>query len=206
MHGQKTLFIEIIMGVILGAVLLAIADVLVQDFEEGVYQGSYQPVLLTIALLIFAEMFLGLRRYHIRLEEDYANFYLYFDILLGLVFVAFVELIRNSVEDELLVLPAMVLCAVVFVALAARSIIPYRRIEDLETKLAQARIEKSTLLVPIYFNAVGVVACFCIFMAARYDAFLGLTINAWTWIGFVLFILYVIAMNITRSQVKFSLR
>ena len=151
-------------------------------------------------------MFLGLRRYHLRLEEDYANFYLYFDILLGLIFVAFVELIRNSLEDESLVGPAMILCAIVFVALAGRSIIPYRRIQDLETKLAQTRIEKSTLLVPIYFNGVGVIACFCMFMAARDGAFLGLTINAWVWIGFVLFVLYVIAMNITRSQVKFSMR
>jgi hypothetical protein len=202
MHGQKTLFIEIIMGVILGAVLLAIADVLTQNLSRD----NFQAVLLTIALLIFAEMFLGLRRYHIRLEEDYANFYLYFDILLGLIFVAFVELIRQSVTTPAFLAPAMLICAVVFVALGIRNIIPYKRIQDLETKLAQERIEKSTLLVPIYFNGVGVVACLCMYLAVQNDAFLGLTINTWVWIGLFVFILYVIAMNITRSQIKFSLR
>lgn len=194
MGHKKTLFIEIIMGVILGVVLVAIGEVLAADLNRG----NYQAVLLVIALLIFAELYIGLQRYHETLEVEYRDFYLYYDISLGLIFVVFVQLIKSSVKNPDLVAPAMILCAIMFVILALRQIIPYKRINDLDTKLDQTRLLKSKLTIPIYFNFAGCLTCAFIYLAAIDGSFLGLTLVGWAWVGFFMFMLYAIGMNIAK--------
>ena len=197
MGEQKTFFISIIMGVILGGVLLAIAKVLAEDLSPQ----NYQAVLLIIGLLIFAELYLGLIRYHQTLEESYDPFYLYYDIVLGLMYIIFVQLIENSVlEDgqEDLVAPAMILCAIIFIVMAVRNYIPFRRIQDLDTKLDQTRMKKTKLIIPMGFNILGCIFSIFILLAFISGSFLSLDISTWSWIGFVLFLVYAILMNVTE--------
>lgn len=198
MGEQKTLFIEIIMGVILGAVLVAIANVVAKNLSPQ----NFQAVLLVIGLLIFAELYLGLIRYHQTLEESYEPFYLYYDIVIGLMFIVFVQLIETSVSEDIeqqkLVIPAMVLCAVIFIVMAIRNVIPYRRIQDLETKLDQTRLKKINLQIPMGFNIVGCIFSIVILIAFINGSFLSLGISTWVWIGFFLFLVYAIPMNVTR--------
>ena len=196
MGKQKTLFIEIIMGVILGVVRVAIGEVLAKDLSLS----NYRMVLLVIGLLIFAELYLGLVRYHQTLEVAYPHLYLYYDISLGLLFVAFVQLIKSSVTDSTLVGPAMLICAALFFFLAIRNIIPYSRIQDLETKLDQTRLRKINLQIPIAFNIAGFFICIFIYFAAidKDGTFLRLDLVGWAWAGFFMFMIYVIAMNIAQ--------
>ena len=194
MGKQKTLFIEIIMGVILGVVLVAIGEVLAGDLSLS----NYRMVLLVIGLLIFAELYLGLVRYHQTLEVAYPHLYLYYDISLGLLFVAFIQLIKSSVQNPDLVAPAMLLCAAMFFFLAIRNVIPYTRIQDLETKLDQTRLKKINLQIPIVFNIAGCITCIFIYLAAINDTFLGLDLVGWAWASFFMFMIYVIAMNIAQ--------
>jgi len=194
MGKQKTLFIEIIMGVILGVVLVAIGEVLAGDLSLS----NYRMVLLVIGLLIFAELYLGLVRYHQTLEVAYPHLYLYYDISLGLLFVAFIQLIKSSVQNPDLVAPAMLLCAIMFVFLAIRNVIPYSRIQDLETKLDQTRLKKINLQIPIVFNIAGCITCIFIYLAAINGTFLGLDLVGWAWASFFMFMIYVIAMNIAQ--------
>jgi hypothetical protein len=194
MGKQKTLFIEIIMGVILGVVLVAIGEVLAGDLSLS----NYRMVLLVIGLLIFAELYLGLVRYHQTLEVAYPHLYLYYDISLGLLFVAFIQLIKSSVQNPDLVAPAMLLCAIMFIFLAIRNIIPYSRIQDLETKLDQTRLKKINLQIPIVFNIAACITCIFIYLAAINGTFLGLDLVGWAWTGFFMFMIYVIAMNIAQ--------
>jgi len=205
--GQKqTLFIEIIMGVILGTVLVAVGQELVENFSLA----NYSVVLLVIGLLIFAELYLWLELYHETLEVYYAPLYMYFDITLGLMFVIFVLLIRSSSDDPgepYLVDEAMLLCAIIFIVLSIRSYIPYRGIQDLDTKLAQARMNKFKIRIPIFSNTVGAIISICIYMAAtRQGTFLTLSLSVWAWLGLLLFLIYAILMHVFELDFDISLR
>jgi hypothetical protein len=202
--GQKqTLFIEIIMGVILGTVLVAVGQELVENFSLA----NYSVVLLVIGLLIFAELYLWLELYHETLEVYYAPLYMYFDITLGLMFVIFVLLIRSSTDEQYLVDEAMLLCAIIFIVLSFRSYIPYRGIQDLDTKLAQARMNKFKIRIPIFSNTVGAIISICIYMAAtRQGTFLSLSLSAWAWLGLLLFLFYAILMHVFELDFDISLR
>lgn len=199
MHEKQTLFIEIIMGVILGAVLVALGEELTEDFTIF----NYHAVLLVIGLLIFAELYLWLDLYHETLEVDYAPLYMYFDIMLGMMFVVFVLLIRNSADDDVLVAQAMILCAVIFILLSVRNYIPYRSIQDLETKLQQARINKFKIRIPMISNIVGCLLSIIIFYAAYngQDVFF-ISLSSWVWIAFVTFLIYATLMHVFKLDIS----
>ena len=172
-------FVEVVMSVIAGALLLDTPRFLVGGFTPTNWRG----LMLIMALLIFLELYLVLIKYHRMLELTYAPFFLFLDCLAGLLFVYFVELVKQSETQPAYLGQAMIICGVVFVLLAIRQLISYHRVDHLEARLDTIEIQKKDLVFPIIADGFGVVLCLCILLADRYERFLLLGVVGWCWVG-----------------------
>lgn len=190
-------FISLTMAVIIGALLTQTSTTLITKFSLR----NAEAVLLILALLIFLEMYIVLVRYHQLIELEYHPLYFFFDLIIGLLFVIFVQLIQKDLGT------AMLLVASIFVLLAVRQIISYRLSAMLDAKIEKLAILKKDLIAPIIADFLAIPVCLAIYAASRNNGwFLAIDTLGWSWIGFLLFILYLLSVYVFKFELRTSLR
>ncbi len=201
MEERNFQFVSLTMAVILGILLTQTASALLADFELQ----NAKTILLLISLLIFLEMYIVLARYHQYLAEKYAAIYLFFDCFVGLLFVTFVQLIQDAKPGEIYFQRAPLVAAIIFAMLCVRQILTYRKINDLDSKLKEAGLLKKDLIIPMFADLVGLVVCVCIYMAEKNAVFVSISTLGWSWIAFILFIVYFLSVYVFKFTIRPSL-
>lgn len=198
MEERNFQFVGLTMAVILGALLVRTPEVMIQDFSTS----NVTAVLLVFALLIFTENYVILVRYHQYLEVKYVPLNLFVDVVVGLLFITFVELIIN--QDNRVANPitlGMTVCAFLLAIGAIRQVYNYRMIQDLETKLSDAGITRNRLIVPMVADTLGIFICIFIILADQISSFPLGTIG-WSWFAVIGFGLYLMSEHVIKLDIQ----
>ncbi|MDQ3247873.1 MAG: hypothetical protein M3Q45_01565 [Chloroflexota bacterium] len=195
MADRNFQFVSLTMAVILGVLLTQTSTTMIEEFSLR----NAKAILLVLALLIFLEMYIVLVRYHQLLDLEYQPIYFFFDLLIGLLFVTFVELIGKQLGT------AMLLLGVIFVLLALRQLITYRKIAMLDTKVEKLSVPKKELLFPIIADFLAIPICIAIYLAERNGSrFLSIATIGWAWLGIGLFIVYLLSVYVIKLELRTS--
>ncbi len=198
MEERNFQFVGLTMAVILGALLVRTPEVMIQDFSAS----NVTAVLLVFALLIFTENYVILVRYHQYLEVKYVPLNLFVDVVVGLLFITFVELIIN--QDNRVANPitlGMTVCAFLLAIGAIRQVYNYRMIQDLGTKLSDAGITRNRLIVPMVADTLGIFICVFIILADQIPSFPLGTIG-WSWFAVIGFGLYLLSEHVIKLDIQ----
>ena len=192
MEERNFQFVGLTMAVILGTLLVKTPPVLIEDFSTS----NVTAILLIFALLIFTENYVILVRYHQYLEVKYVPLNLFVDLLIGFLFIAFVELI---LDDSIAV--GMAVCAALLGVGAARQLYNYRMIQDLETKLLEVGISRNRLIIPMVADTLGIFICIFVILASQIPSF-PLSVASWSWLAVIGFGLYLMSEHVFKLDVQ----
>jgi hypothetical protein len=201
MDNRNFRFVEITIAFLLGALLQDTAPTLIHKLSIF----NYRAILLIVSLVILAEMYIVLFRYHQRLNAPYPAFLLFFDITIGLGLMTMIEMLRDW-NDEAHARTSLVLAGLGFVALALRQAITYRMVDNIEAQLMEQKdIHKKDLLTPIVADIIAIPLCFCIYLSIKRTSFLTMGPIQWSWIAFCCCLLYFVLMYIWKPTIKVDL-
>lgn len=183
-------FLRLAMGVVLGALLLQTSDTLL---ETHAFLWDYRFVMQLISLTVFVEFWLVITKYHQELNVNYYGEVLFADVvILALPFIFFIKEVREHREH----LPAaLLLLAGILFALFLRQLVPFRYARP-------SGSIRERLQIAMAADFVGIGLCLCAAIAAARDStFLYLNVLQWSWFGFVMMIIYMLAF---RFGIRFT--
>lgn len=206
-------FARLTSGVIFGVVIAEVAASLRRDLSLS----NYRSVLLITALLLFIEMYIVLTRYHDHLGLDYANMYMFVDLIITLLFVSFVSLMADSWDNPKRVDTSLRVLVVLFVALFIRQMIAFLdlilrstdvqavlnhhdrndRLTSVKLDLIRSNAHLKSRLEEIHLNQRAIVipmGADLIGIGYALCALLVFGLNWWAWIGLLGFLGYEVVM------------
>lgn len=198
MEERNFQFVGLTMAVILGALLVRTPEVMIQDFSAS----NVTAILLVFALLIFTENYVILVRYHQYLEVKYVPLNLFVDVVVGLLFITFVQLIINQGDQVTYpITKGMTVCAFLLGLGAVRQVYNYRMIQDLETKLLDVGIARNRLIIPMVADTLGIFICIFIILADQIPSF-PLDTVSWSWIAVIGFGFYLLSEHVIKLDIQ----
>jgi len=193
-------FVELTMAVILGVLLVETPAFFLLQLSFS----NYRAVLMVTTLLIFLELYVVLVRYHQTLEVEYAPYFFFVDLGLGLMFISFVQILKSSWDRPALSATATVVMAVIMVLLAVRQLFTYHGIQALDSRLETANLRKRDLWIPVIGNLGSVAICAFIFLSLRNGTFLAVNVVGWSWVAFFAFVIYFVFVHVLKAEFRMA--
>ncbi len=197
-RNGNLLFTELTMAVILGVLMTEAATTL----TAGSIFISTRSILLIVALLIFLENFIVLKRYHEKLRVSYNPIYLVTDLVSGLLFIVFAQMQQKSVSGETVFQYSLLVAALLFIFGCIRQVLMLASIENKIATLNNLDMSKITVIAPMVVTVVGAGLSIFIFLADKNSFFLGLTVLQWCWLSLSIFLTYFLFTHIFELKTR----
>lgn len=180
-------FLRYSQSVVLGILLLNTSS----SFVRSIDFGNFRFIIQLLVMLIFLELYILLTKNHdhAQLSVDYHFIFLFYDLfLLSFLFVALVQIITRSWDDEVLVKNSMFLFIFLFLLLFFRQIFILRSIKDSkDSDVSKKRARE--IRISMFADLAGVVICFLVYKSFPKG------ILYWSYGGFFAFVTYVILVR-----------